>query len=122
CSPGGSARPDRHRIIFFFQAEDGIRGYKVTGFRRVLFRSAPSCLRHGTKIEEDSSKISARADASSGPTITSSKSRPANLASSQQIGRASCRASVQQPGGTGQRRQNEGTSAARATSTHQRRR
>src|SRR5256885_7718206 len=24
---------------FFFQAEDGIRDYKVTGFRRVLFRS-----------------------------------------------------------------------------------
>src|SRR5205807_4794001 len=27
------------RKIFFFQAEDGIRDYKVTGFRRVLFRS-----------------------------------------------------------------------------------
>src|SRR2546426_7035308 len=25
--------------FFFFQAEDGIRDYKVTGFRRVLFRS-----------------------------------------------------------------------------------
>src|SRR5256885_9892348 len=25
--------------VFFFQAEDGIRDYKVTGFRRVLFRS-----------------------------------------------------------------------------------
>src|SRR2546426_7426097 len=27
-------------FFFFFQAEDGIRDYKVTGFRRVLFRSA----------------------------------------------------------------------------------
>src|SRR5688500_19798715 len=27
-------------LFFFFQAEDGIRDYKVTGFRRVLFRSA----------------------------------------------------------------------------------
>src|SRR5205807_3702733 len=27
------------RCFFFFQAEDGIRDYKVTGFRRVLFRS-----------------------------------------------------------------------------------
>ena len=26
-------------ISFFFQAEDGIRGHCVTGFRRVLFRS-----------------------------------------------------------------------------------
>src|SRR5256885_10547502 len=26
-------------MIFFFQAEDGIRDYKVTGVRRVLFRS-----------------------------------------------------------------------------------
>src|SRR5688500_19276700 len=27
-------------LFFFFQAEDGIRVYKVTGVRRVLFRSA----------------------------------------------------------------------------------
>src|SRR5205807_6556695 len=27
-------------FVFFFQAEDGIRDYKVTEFRRVLFRSA----------------------------------------------------------------------------------
>src|ERR1022692_4982558 len=26
-------------VFFFFKAEDGIRDYKVTGFRRVLFRS-----------------------------------------------------------------------------------
>src|SRR5205807_5022863 len=26
-------------LFFFFQAEDGIRDYKVTGVRRVLFRS-----------------------------------------------------------------------------------
>src|SRR2546426_4180721 len=29
-------------MFFFFQAEDGIRDYKVTGFRRVLFRSFPT--------------------------------------------------------------------------------
>ena len=29
----------RRGWIFFFQAEDGIRGYDVTGVRRVLFRS-----------------------------------------------------------------------------------
>src|SRR5690606_39776880 len=27
------------RVPFFFQAEDGIRDFHVTGFRRVLFRS-----------------------------------------------------------------------------------
>src|SRR6266446_7869461 len=32
-------------FFFFFQAEDGIRDYKVTGVRRVLFRSQSSrCL------------------------------------------------------------------------------
>src|SRR5690606_27811398 len=30
--------------IFFFQAEDGIRGFHVTEFRRVLFRSDPQQL------------------------------------------------------------------------------
>src|SRR6478736_9372121 len=30
---------------FFFQAEDGIRDLTVTGFRRVLFRSAGAALR-----------------------------------------------------------------------------
>src|SRR5256885_4084818 len=30
----------REVVFFFFQAEDGIRDYKVTGVRRVLFRSS----------------------------------------------------------------------------------
>src|SRR5256885_2428408 len=34
-----STRRVSARLFFFFQAEDGIRDYKVTGFRRVLFRS-----------------------------------------------------------------------------------
>ena len=29
------------RMLFFFQAEDGIRDSSVTEFRRVLFRSRP---------------------------------------------------------------------------------
>src|SRR6266446_8074156 len=33
-------RVHRHPLVFFFfQAEDGIRDYKVTGVQRVLFRS-----------------------------------------------------------------------------------
>src|SRR5260363_114562 len=34
------ALSDAARLFFFFQAEDGIRDDLVTGFRRVLFRSA----------------------------------------------------------------------------------
>src|SRR5215467_1502762 len=41
-------------FFFFFQAEDGIRDYKVTGFRRVLFRS-PGAMNHShlNKITRD---------------------------------------------------------------------
>src|SRR5688500_2491429 len=37
-------------VIFFFQAEDGIRDYKVTEFRRVLFRSAIPAVLYGIMI------------------------------------------------------------------------
>src|SRR5256885_9442264 len=41
CCTVGSIPAGRSmcRCVFFFQAEDGIRDYKVTGVRRVLFRS-----------------------------------------------------------------------------------
>src|SRR6266480_703924 len=44
---------------------------------------APWCLRQGTRIDDDNSRISARADASSGAVTTSSNSSPENLVSSQ---------------------------------------
>jgi hypothetical protein len=44
---------------------------------------ASSWRRHGTRIDDDSSRISARADASSGAVTTSSNSSPENFASSQ---------------------------------------
>src|SRR4051794_17353482 len=44
---------------------------------------APSWRRHGTRIEDDSNRISARADGSSGAVVTSSNSSPENFASSQ---------------------------------------
>ncbi len=44
---------------------------------------APSCVRQGTRIEGASSSSSLRASASSGETMTSSKSSPAKRASSQ---------------------------------------
>ena len=44
---------------------------------------APSWRRHGTRIDDDSKRISARAEASSGAVITSSNSIPENFASNQ---------------------------------------
>src|SRR4030081_3425996 len=44
---------------------------------------APSCRRHGTRIDDDNSRISARADASSGAVTTSSNSSPENLVNNQ---------------------------------------
>src|SRR5699024_4811083 len=45
---------DKARNIFVFQAEDGIRGRNVTGFRRVLFRSSSEAvvLNLGTLTED----------------------------------------------------------------------
>src|SRR5256885_8731014 len=37
-------------VLYFFQAEDGIRDYKVTGVRRVLFRL---CQTRGKSLETD---------------------------------------------------------------------
>src|SRR6516162_10593302 len=65
-------------FFFFFQAEDGIRDYKVTGFRRVLFRSssAYACV----------------------ATLQSSvRDELAPIAALQEIGRASCRERVESP-------------------------
>src|SRR5256885_3479 len=46
--------------VFFFQAEDGIRDYKVTEFRRVLFRSSSKKrLRHKLTTSRRVSKRSA---------------------------------------------------------------
>src|SRR2546430_7487929 len=44
---------------------------------------APSWRRHGTRIEDDSNRISARAEGSSGAVTISSNSSPENLVSSQ---------------------------------------
>src|ERR1700759_283093 len=44
---------------------------------------APSCRRQGTRMVGDSSRISARAEASSGDVVTSSNGSPENLVNSQ---------------------------------------
>src|SRR5947209_8830475 len=44
CWPSDLATLVSFILVFFFQAEDGIRDIGVTGVRRVLFRSAASSL------------------------------------------------------------------------------
>src|SRR6266567_3556940 len=61
----------------------GIASLRYSAIASVSQTVAPSCRRHGTKIEDDNKRISARADASSGAVTASSKSSPENFVSSQ---------------------------------------
>src|SRR6201989_777316 len=61
----------------------GITSLRYSAIASVSHTVAPSCRRHGTRIDDDSSRISARADASSGAVTTFSLGRPENFASSQ---------------------------------------
>ncbi|RWA51024.1 hypothetical protein AU476_26275 [Cupriavidus sp. UYMSc13B] len=57
--------------------------FRYSAIASVSHTVTPWWRRHGTRIDGDSSRISARAAASSGGTSTSSNSRPAKRASSQ---------------------------------------
>src|SRR5580698_9844937 len=61
----------------------GITSLRYSAIASVSQTVEPSCRRQGTRIEDDNSNISARADASSGAVTTSSNSSPENLVSSQ---------------------------------------
>src|SRR3954470_6267479 len=61
----------------------GITSLRYSAIASVSQTVAPSCRRHGTRIDEDSNRISARADASSGAVTISSNGRPENFVSSQ---------------------------------------
>src|ERR1700688_2734775 len=61
----------------------GMTSLRYSDIASVSQTVAPSCRRHGTRIEDDSSRISARAEASSGAVMTSSNGSPENLVSSQ---------------------------------------
>ncbi len=61
----------------------GMASLRYSAIARVSHTVAPSWRRHGTRIEDDSSRISARAEASSGAVTISSNSSPENLVSSQ---------------------------------------
>ena len=61
----------------------GMTSLRYSPIASVSQMVAPSWRRHGTRIEDDSSRISARADASSGAVTTSSNSIPENFANSQ---------------------------------------
>src|SRR6266478_8665900 len=61
----------------------GIVSLRYSPIANVSQIVAPSCRRHGTRIDDDSKRISARAEASSGAVMISSKSSPENLVKSQ---------------------------------------
>src|SRR6202045_4296647 len=61
----------------------GLTSLRYSAIASVSHTVAPSCRRHGTRIDDDSSRISARADASSGAVTISSNASPENLVSSQ---------------------------------------
>ena len=61
----------------------GLTSLRYSPIASVSHTVAPSWRRHGTRIEDDSSRISARADASSGAVTISSNSSPENFVSSQ---------------------------------------
>src|ERR1700704_5241223 len=61
----------------------GITSLRYSAIAIVSHTVAPSWRRHGTRIDEDSSRISAFAEASSGEVTISSNSSPENLVSSQ---------------------------------------
>ena len=61
----------------------GLISFRYCAIASVFQTFAPSCVRHGTRIDGASSSNSLRASASSGETITSVNSSPANFAISQ---------------------------------------
>src|ERR1700716_2704955 len=61
----------------------GMISLSYSAIASVSHTVAPSCRRHGTRIDDDSSRISARAEGSSGAGMILLHSRPENLVSSQ---------------------------------------
>src|SRR4249919_1209378 len=61
----------------------GMTSLRYSAIASVSQMVAPSWRRHGTRIDDDSNRISARADASSGAVTISSNSRPENFVNSQ---------------------------------------
>src|SRR6202789_428927 len=61
----------------------GMTSLRYSAIASVSHTVAPSWRRHGTRMDDDNSKISARAEASSGEVTISSNSSPENLVNSQ---------------------------------------
>src|SRR4029078_8798499 len=61
----------------------GIASLRYSDIASVSQKVAASWRRHGTRVDDDSSRISARAEASSGEVTISSKSSPENFVNSQ---------------------------------------
>src|SRR5205807_7724498 len=60
-------------LCFFFQAEDGIRDYKVTGVRRVLFRSSGPAAGGASGTVDSVSKSSFTISTAAGQKVTVKK-------------------------------------------------
>ncbi len=61
----------------------GFSSFRYSPIASVSHTVAPSWRRHGTRIDDDSNRISARTSGSSGDTTISSNSSPENFVSSQ---------------------------------------
>src|SRR6202140_316302 len=61
----------------------GMTSLRYSAIASVSHTVAPSCRRHGTRIDDDSNRISSRAEASSGAVMISSNSSPEKFVSSQ---------------------------------------
>src|SRR5207302_4790770 len=72
CTRSGGSKP-----------ASGITSLRYSAIASVSQTVAPSCRRHGTRIDDDSSRISARAEASLGAVTTSSNSSPENFVNNQ---------------------------------------
>src|SRR5947209_4338458 len=64
-------------------AASGMISFRYSAIASVSQTVAPSWRRHGTRMDDDSSRISAFAEASSGAVTISSKARPENFVNNQ---------------------------------------
>src|SRR5262249_61179022 len=98
-------------VVFFFQAEDGIRDWSVTGVQTVLFRSVAlqriSLSMKGVRPTPGSSEAP-RQEVTARETTGPTRRRRRKIAPAPKIGRASCRERVESSGGGGALRKKEG--------------
>src|SRR5205807_3308076 len=102
---------DGHTGFFFFQAEDGIRDYKVTGVQTLLFRSRPEQPAASRQHGQSETRLSAESSVSTDPRNCRDLQRSAQSRRSRseerRVGKG-CRSSLSQGGGGKQVSSGEG--------------